>query len=229
MERLSLWLLYQYSWCQNVSHWHFNINTSYQYRKSHCGDKTNVRVVYHHNGNSDIGKTAYIYTVSAFKSKAAIAVSTHWGWVTHICVGNLTIIGSDNGLLPDPRQAIIWTKAGILSIRHLGTNFSEISINILRFSFKKMRFQMSSAKWRPFCLGLNVSKLSRNISISAPVGLIASNSGTCRGGNVTNRHGLNKIRQNKTMNNAEDHNHGMPQQFYYAIRMHLLPEHQIKF
>ena len=28
-----------------------------------------------------------------------------------------TIIGSDNGLSPDRRQAIIWTKAGILLIR----------------------------------------------------------------------------------------------------------------
>ena len=32
---------------------------------------------------------------------------THWGWVTHICVGKLTIIGSDNGLSPGRRQAII--------------------------------------------------------------------------------------------------------------------------
>ena len=31
---------------------------------------------------------------------------TYWSWVTHICVGKLTIIGSDNGLLPDRRQAI---------------------------------------------------------------------------------------------------------------------------
>ena len=51
---------------------------------------------------------------------------THWGRVTHICVGNLTIIGSDNGLLPGWRQAIIWTNAGILLIGPLGTNFSEI-------------------------------------------------------------------------------------------------------
>ena len=36
--------------------------------------------------------------------------------VTHICVGNLTIIGSDNGLSPDRRQAIIWINAGILLI-----------------------------------------------------------------------------------------------------------------
>ena len=36
---------------------------------------------------------------------------THWGRVTHICVSKLTIIGSDNGLSPDRRQAIIWTNA----------------------------------------------------------------------------------------------------------------------
>ena len=46
---------------------------------------------------------------------------THWGWVTHICVGKLTISGSDNGLSPGRHQAIIWTNAGILLIGHLGT------------------------------------------------------------------------------------------------------------
>ena len=83
-------------------------------------------------------------------------VLTHWGRVTHICVSNSTIIGSDNGLSPGRRQAIIWNNAGILLIEPLGTNFSEISIWIQRFSFKKMPLNMSSAKWRPFCLGLNV-------------------------------------------------------------------------
>ena len=55
---------------------------------------------------------------------------THWGRVTHICVSKLTIIASDNGLSPGRRQAIIWTNAGILLIGPLGTNFSEISIEI---------------------------------------------------------------------------------------------------
>ena len=41
---------------------------------------------------------------------------THWGRETHICVGKLTNIGSDNGLSPARRQAIIWTNAGILLI-----------------------------------------------------------------------------------------------------------------
>ena len=80
---------------------------------------------------------------------------THWGRVTHICFGKLTIIGSDNGLSPGRRQAIIWTIAGILLIGPLGTNFSEILIGIQIFSFKKMHLKMSSAKWRPFCLGLS--------------------------------------------------------------------------
>ena len=86
---------------------------------------------------------------------------THWGQVTHICVGKLTIIGSENGLSPVRRQAIIWTNAGILLIRTLGTIFSEFLSKVHRFSFKKMRLKVSSAKWRPFCLGLN--ELNGNI------------------------------------------------------------------
>ena len=81
---------------------------------------------------------------------------THWGRVTHICVSKLTIIGSDNGLSPGRRQAINWTNAGILLIRTLGTNFSETLSEIRAFSFNKMHLKISSAKWRPFCLGLNV-------------------------------------------------------------------------
>ena len=63
---------------------------------------------------------------------------THWGPVTHIYIGNLIIIDSDNGLLPGRCQAIIWTNAGILLIGPLGTNCSEIWIEILTFSFKKI-------------------------------------------------------------------------------------------
>ena len=81
---------------------------------------------------------------------------THWGQVTHICVGNLTIIGLDNGLSPGRRQAIIWTNAGILWIGPWRTNFTEILIGIHTFSFKKTHFKMSFGKWQPSCLGLNV-------------------------------------------------------------------------
>ena len=48
-------------------------------------------------------------------------------------------------------------------IRPLGTNFSEILIGIQTFSFTKMYLQKLSAKWRPFCLGLNV--LTWNVSL----------------------------------------------------------------
>ena len=76
--------------------------------------------------------------------------------MAYICVGKLTIIGSDNGLSPSRRQAIIWTNAGILLIWPLWTNFSEILIGIQAFSSQKMHLEMSSAKWRPSCLGLSM-------------------------------------------------------------------------
>ena len=79
--------------------------------------------------------------------------------MTHICVGKLAIIGSDNGLSPIRSQAITWTNASLLSIGLPRTYFSEIWIWILSFSFKKMQLKMSSAKWRPFCLSLNVLTL----------------------------------------------------------------------
>ena len=82
----------------------------------------------------------------------------HWGRVTHICVGKLIIIGSDNDLSSGQRQSIIWTNAGILLIGPLGTNLSEILIGIQVFSFKKMHLKMASVKWRPFCFGLYESR-----------------------------------------------------------------------
>ena len=59
------------------------------------------------------------------------------------------------------RQAIICTNAGIMLTRTLGTNFSEILSEIRAFSYKKMHLNMSSAKWRLFCLGLNDCTLSQ--------------------------------------------------------------------
>ena len=103
-----------------------------------------------------------IYELCGFSSH----LLTHWGRVTHICLSMLTISGPDNGLSPGRRQAIIWTNAGILLIGPLGTNFGEILIEICTFSFKKMHSNMSSAKWRPFCLGLNVLSFSDPIQIA---------------------------------------------------------------
>ena len=89
---------------------------------------------------------------------------THWG--IYASVQHITI-ASDNGLSPVRHQAIIWRNAGILLIGPLGTNFSEILIEIHKFLFKKMHLKMSAGKCRPFCLGLNVlSSVQSNLLIT---------------------------------------------------------------
>ena len=79
----------------------------------------------------------------------------HWDRLARTYVSKLTIIVSDNGLSPSRRQAIIWTNAGILLIGPLGTKFSEILIEI-RIGINS---KMSTGKWRPYFLGLNVLKM----------------------------------------------------------------------
>ena len=79
-----------------------------------------------------------------------LLIESKW-CIMHICISELTIIVSDNGLFPGWRQAIIWTNAGILLFGPLETNFCEIWIKIQTFSLKKMHLKMSSAKWRSFC------------------------------------------------------------------------------
>ena len=73
---------------------------------------------------------------------------THWGRVTHICISNLAIIGSDSGLSPGRRQAIIWTDAGILLIEQTAVKFES------KFSLKKIHLKMWSAKflYQPQCV-----------------------------------------------------------------------------
>ena len=89
---------------------------------------------------------------------------THWGWVTYIFVTNVGIIGSDNGLSPVWHQAIIWTNALFLSTRLLGTKFSQIVFVIQTFLFKKMHLKMSSGKYCPFCLSLNMLRMYHQFS-----------------------------------------------------------------
>ena len=93
------------------------------------------------------------YTESLFQQ---VKVLTHWGRVMYICIGKLTIIGSNNGLSHGGHQAIMWTNPGILSIGPLGTNLSDILMGNQTFSFMKMHFKMSSVKCHQFCLSLNV-------------------------------------------------------------------------
>ena len=80
------------------------------------------------------------------------------------------IIGWDNGLSPDQRQASIRTNAWILVFGCFGTNFSEILIEICAFSFKKMLLEMPSGKhWlfyvRPQCVNTQALCSIKNILI----------------------------------------------------------------
>ena len=67
-------------------------------------------------------------------------------FILDLCVNKLTNIGSDSSLSSDQCQAIIWTNVEILIIGLLGTNFSEILMEINKFSFKKMYLKLLSWK-----------------------------------------------------------------------------------
>ena len=93
----------------------------------------------------------------------------------YICVSKLTTIGSDNGLSPDRRKAIIWTNDGILLIGLVGTNFSETLVETLKFSFKKMHLKVSSAKWRRFSLGLIVLRIKNHWNFNKSIRIFLQN------------------------------------------------------
>ena len=95
--------------------------------------------------NSTLSFLFYYVNLSKGELLVNLIVSTliDWGRVTHICVGNITIIGSDNCLSPGRRHAIIWTDAGILLIGPSATDVNEILIKNHTFSFKKIYLKMS--------------------------------------------------------------------------------------
>ena len=78
--------LNDYSWFPMVHHVliyvsgpRFNIKiSSYQYRKSHCGDKTILRPSYLHNGISYTGKTTSLYWIRALVLAFYVATQSTW-------------------------------------------------------------------------------------------------------------------------------------------------------
>ena len=66
--------------------WFIKKMSSYQYRKSHCGDKTILRPSYLHNGISYTGKTTSLFWIGALdvyfgdngKHLASAADMHHW-------------------------------------------------------------------------------------------------------------------------------------------------------
>ena len=91
-----------------------------------------------------------------FLEEAVMFALTHWSRVRHICVNKLAIIDSSNDSSPGQRQAIIWTKAGILVIGPLETNFSDILIEIQIFiqgnAFENVVFEIAAVLSRPQCV-----------------------------------------------------------------------------
>ena len=78
---------------------------------------------------------------------------SHWGRVTHICFGKLTIIGSDNGLSPHRRKAIISTNAVNWTLKKLQWNCNRNSnIFIEENTFDNVVCKMLSISSQPQCV-----------------------------------------------------------------------------
>ena len=112
-------------------------------------------------GEFPVQKTSYAENASIWwrHHGTCLLLSTHWGRVTHICVGNLTIISSDNGLSPGRRQAIIGTNAGILLIgnlrKKLQWNLNRNSYIIIQENaLEKVVCKMAAILSRPQCVQL---------------------------------------------------------------------------
>ena len=101
---------------------------------------------------------------------------THWGWVTDIYVSNLG---------PPLVQIMACHLFGTKPLSEqmpngpLRTNFSEILIKIQAFSLKKMHLNISSVKWRPFCLSFNVFNPFSKVWKRIPSG--STQSASCSG------------------------------------------------
>ena len=116
---------------------------------------------YAHNLLIDV-YSIYLYTFNFYNIqywKVFLVYNiTHWGRVTHICVGNLTIIGSDNGLSPGRRQAIIWSILNQCWIIVNWTLRNKLQWNFNRNSdifIQENGFENVVCKMASICLGLN--------------------------------------------------------------------------
>ena len=93
---------------------------------------------------------------------------TQWGQMTHVCFSKLTTTVLDDGLSTIRCRDSICSNAGILWIRNLRTNISEILNTIRTFSPNKMHLKMGAILSGPLnpCLlydWSNHSLLSANL------------------------------------------------------------------
>ena len=91
---------------------------------------------------------------------------THCDRMTHICVGKLTIIGSENGLSPRRRQANIWTNAGSFLIESLEQTSMKYQSEFKYFHWRKCAenvvCEMTSILSRPRCVNRALFFISCN-------------------------------------------------------------------
>ena len=151
--------------------------SSFQYRKSHCGDKTVVRSSYLHNGISYTGKTTYSYCIRA--------LVTH----TYVRVGEL-LRPWHRSLSRVRRQATTWTITDFLSLGPLGINFIDKWIKIYFHSkqyifenghliqFVKILPNNASRPFHSYSLTLTPAWISNNTNYNVWYEITNSNSST---------------------------------------------------
>ena len=90
-------------------------------------------------------------TTNEWTNVCGSIISTHWGWVRHICISKLNIIGLDNGSSPGRCQAIIRSNAGKLLIRNkLQWNLNRNSYTFIQENaLENVVWKMAATLFRP--------------------------------------------------------------------------------
>ena len=85
---------------------------------------------------------------------------SHWGWVVHICVGNLTIIGSDSGLALTRRRYLnkCWNIVNVTLRNKLQGNFNRNSNSFIQENVvERIVCEMAAILSRPQCANYGVN------------------------------------------------------------------------
>ena len=88
--------------------------------------------------------------------------------MTHIRVGKITIIGSNNRLSPGRHLVIIWINVGISLIGPLRTKFSEILIFVQENVFKNVTCELASILFPSQCVKFRILLINICIRIILP-------------------------------------------------------------
>ena len=102
-------------------------------------------------------KWAILFMLEWVKShiglRLLLSALTHWGRVMHICVSKLTIIGSDNGLLPDHYLKLYWNNVYWTLRNNFQWNFNQnLNISIQENAFEHVIRKMAAMLSHPQCV-----------------------------------------------------------------------------